>query len=260
MDLPIVGSSAPMQQVYRLIAKMAPTDLTVLIRGESGTGKELVAKVLHEFGVRRTRPFVALNMAAIPAELVESELFGYERGAFTGADEVKEGRFAQAQGGTMFLDEIGDMPLSIQTRLLRVLQEGTYTRVGGLKEHRTDVRIIAATHRDLEEMVREGTFREDLFYRLNVVPISLPPLRARLTDLAELVPALAQSVAGEGLSVKTFLPDAIAAMAAHDWPGNVRELENFVQRLTAVLPQNQVDAAAIHAALNPAMGGGGGQT
>ena len=163
----------------------------------------------------------------------------------------KKGALPRLRAAPCFLDEIGDMPLSIQTRLLRVLQEGTYTRVGGLKEYRTDVRIIAATHRDLEAMVREGGFREDLFYRLNVVPISLPPLRARLSDLAELVPALAQSVAGEGLSAKTFLPEAITAMAAHDWPGNVRELENFVQRLTAVLPQNQVDGAAVQAALAP---------
>lgn len=190
LDLPIVGSSGPMQAVYRLIGKVAPTDLSIMIRGESGTGKELVAKVLHEFGPRRLRPFVALNMAAIPADLVESELFGHERGAFTGADSRKEGRFAQAEGGTLFLDEIGDMPLSTQTRLLRVLQEGTYTRIGGLEERRTNVRIIAATHRDLEAMVASGAFRQDLFYRLNVVPLNLPPLRERLEDLAELVPAL----------------------------------------------------------------------
>ena len=249
MELPIVGSSPVMQSVYRLIAKMAPTALTVMIRGESGTGKELVAKVLHDFGPRRTKPFVALNMAAIPTDLVESELFGHERGAFTGADAKKDGRFAQAAGGTLFLDEIGDMPLSTQTRLLRVLQEGTYTRVGGLKEQRTDVRIIAATHRDLDAMVAAGSFREDLFYRLNVVPIDLPPLRDRLADLPELVPVLVQGLASASMPVKYFTQEAYEAMARYPWPGNVRELENFLQRLLAVLPQAVVDAAAVIEAL-----------
>ena len=249
LDLPIVGSSSAMQDVYRLIAKMAPTDLTVLIRGESGTGKELVAKVLHEFGARRNKPFVALNMAAIPADLVESELFGHEKGAFTGAEGRKEGRFAQAEGGTLFLDEIGDMPLSIQTRLLRILQEGTYTRVGGLRELRTNVRIVAATHRDLESMVAAGDFREDLFYRLNVVPLNLPPLRNRLSDLDELVPALAQGLAGPGMPAKAFTEEALKVMKGYPWPGNVRELENFVQRLMALLPQSVVDERAVRDAL-----------
>ena len=252
LDLPIVGSSAAMQGVYRLIAKIAPTDLTVLIRGESGTGKELVAQVLHNFGPRRAQPFVALNMAAIPAELVESELFGHEKGAFTGADVHKKGRFAQAEGGTLFLDEIGDMPLSIQTRLLRILQEGTYTRVGGLKEWRSNVRIIAATHRNLEAMVQDGSFREDLFYRLNVVPLVLPPLRDRREDLAELVPTLTQALASPRMPAKQFTPAAITAMANYSWPGNVRELENFIQRLMAVLPQVRVDAPAVREALGAA--------
>jgi len=256
LDLPIVGSSTAMQGVYRLIAKMAPTDLTVLIRGESGTGKELVAQVLHNFGPRREKPFVALNMAAIPADLVESELFGHERGAFTGAEGRKEGRFAQAEGGTLFLDEIGDMPLSIQTRLLRILQEGTYTRVGGLKELRTNVRIIAATHRNLEAMVQDGSFREDLFYRLNVVPLNLPPLRDRREDLAELVPALSQGLATAHMPAKQFTEEAIVAMASYSWPGNVRELENFIQRLMAVLPQVQVDAPAVREAMGTNMPAG----
>ena len=252
-DLPITGSSSAMQGVYRLIAKIAPSDLTVLIRGESGTGKELVAKVLHDFGARRDQPFIALNMAAIPADLVESDLFGHERGAFTGAEARKEGRFAQAEKGTLFLDEIGDMPLSTQTRLLRVLQERTYTRVGGVHEIRADVRIIAATHRDLESMVRAGEFREDLFYRLNVVPLTLPPLRDRLDDLPELVPVLAQGLATPGMPAKTFTPKAIDALSQYNWPGNVRELENFIQRLMAVLPQSTVNEHAVYQALN-AMG------
>ncbi len=248
-DLPIVGSSPAMQAVYRLIGKVAPTDLSVLIRGESGTGKELVAKVLHDFGPRRTKPFVALNMAAIPADLVESELFGYERGAFTGADARKDGRFAQAEGGTLFLDEIGDMPLAIQTRLLRVLQEGTFARVGGLRELRTNVRIIAATHRDLEAMVRAGDFREDLFYRLNVVPLHLPALRQRVSDVSELAPALMEGLATPTMPAKTLTQGALAALQQHTWPGNVRELENLLTRLMAVLPGRVVDAAAIREAL-----------
>lgn len=256
MNLPIVGSSSAMQAVYRLIGKVAPTDLSVLIRGESGTGKELVAKVLHEFGPRRSKPFVALNMAAIPADLVESELFGHEKGAFTGADFRKDGRFSQAEGGTLFLDEIGDMPLTIQTRLLRILQEGKYTRVGGLRELNADVRIIAATHRDLEAMVSEGSFREDLFYRLNVVPLHLPPLRERLADLAELVPALVTGLSSPTIPPKRFTKDAIDALRQHSWPGNVRELENFLQRVMAVLPQAVVDASAVQSELGAVNGPG----
>ena len=248
-DSPIVGSSPAMQAVYRLIAKVAPTDLTVLIRGESGTGKELVAKILHDFGPRRSRAFVALNMAAIPADLVESELFGYERGAFTGADSRKDGRFSQADGGTLFLDEIGDMPLSIQTRLLRILQEGTFTRVGGLTEIRSNVRIIAATHRDLQSMVASGSFREDLFYRLNVVPLWLPALRQRITDLPELVPMLMQELASKSMPIKTFTQGAMDALQQYSWPGNVRELKNFLQRLMAVFPGSVVDVAAVEETL-----------
>ena len=186
-DLPIVGRSPAMQEVYRVLAKVVSTDLTVMIRGESGTGKELVARALHDFSKRKSLPFVAVNMAAIPRELIEAELFGHERGAFTGADKRGVGYFEQANGGTLFLDEIGDMPLEAQTRLLRVLQDGSFTPIGGRKIINTDIRIVTATHRDLSDMIEEGLFREDLFYRLNVIPIMLPPLRERVEDISLLV-------------------------------------------------------------------------
>jgi two-component system nitrogen regulation response regulator GlnG len=177
--IPLVGRSPAMQDIYRMLARLMQTDLTVMISGESGTGKELVARALHDYGKRRKGPFVAINMAAIPRELIESELFGHERGAFTGAQARSAGRFEQAEGGTLFLDEIGDMPMEAQTRLLRVLQQGEYTTVGGRTPIRTDVRIIAATNKDLRQLIRQGLFREDLFFRLNVVPIRIPPLRER---------------------------------------------------------------------------------
>ena len=186
-ELPVIGRSGAMQEIYRVLARLTQTDLTVMISGESGTGKELVARVLHDHGKRRKGPFVALNVAAIPRELIESELFGHEKGAFTGAQARTQGRFEQADGGTLFLDEIGDMPMEAQTRLLRVLQEGEYTTVGGRTSIRTDVRIIAATHRDLRTQIHQGLFREDLYYRLNVVPLRLPPLRERLDDIGDLV-------------------------------------------------------------------------
>src|SRR5713101_1965225 len=179
IDIPLIGRSPAMQEIYRVLARLMGTDLTVMISGESGTGKELVARALHDYGKRRSGTFVAINMAAIPRELIESELFGHEKGSFTGATARGVGRFEQAQAGTLFLDEIGDMPLEAQTRLLRVLQQGEYTTVGGRTPIRADVRIIAATHRDLRQLIRQGLFREDLFYRLNVVPIRLPPLRER---------------------------------------------------------------------------------
>ena len=194
-----------MQEIYRVIARLMATDLTVMINGESGTGKELVARALHDYGRRRAGPFVAINMAAIPRELIESELFGHEKGAFTGALSRSTGRFEQAQGGTLFLDEIGDMPLEAQTRLLRVLQEGEYTTVGGRTPIRADVRIIAATHRDLRTLIRQGLFREDLFYRLNVVPIRLPPLRERPEDIPALVaPFPAPAPRARGCRAKTL--------------------------------------------------------
>src|SRR5437016_1516941 len=203
-QLPLIGRSPAMQEIYRAIARLMGTDLTVMITGESGTGKELVARALHDFGKRRTGLFVAINMAAIPRELIESELFGHEKGAFTGAAARSIGRFEQAQGGTLFLDEIGDMPIEAQTRLLRVLQSGEYTTVGGRTPIRADVRIIAATHRDLRQLIRQGLFREDLFYRINVVPIRLPPLRERSEDIPALVRHFLAQAGAEGLPGKTL--------------------------------------------------------
>ncbi|HYC04804.1 MAG TPA: nitrogen regulation protein NR(I) [Azospirillaceae bacterium] len=247
--LPLIGRSAAMQEIYRVLARLMGTDLTVMITGESGTGKELVARALHDYGKRRGGPFVALNMAAIPRELIESELFGHERGAFTGATQRSTGRFEQAQGGTLFLDEIGDMPLEAQTRLLRVLQEGEYTTVGGRTPIKTDVRIVAATHRDLRTSIRQGQFREDLFYRLNVVPIRLPPLRERAED----VPALARHFLSlahqQGLPLKSLDNAAIERLKRYRWPGNVRELENLVRRLAALYSQEVIGIEVIEAEL-----------
>ncbi len=237
--LPIIGRSPAMQEVYRVLARAAATDLTVMIAGESGTGKELVARVLHDFGRRRQRPFVAINMAAVPRELIESELFGHEKGAFTGAHSRAPGRFEQAAGGTLFLDEIGDMPPEAQTRLLRVLQEGEYHSVGGRTALRADVRIIAATHRDLRQWVRLGHFREDLYYRLDVVPLRLPPLRERAEDIPDLVRFFLAKAQAEGLPAKTFDAAAFERLKAYRWPGNVRELENLVRRV-AVLHSDDV--------------------
>ena len=193
-----------MQDIYRVLGRVMRTDLTVLITGESGTGKEMVARALHDYGPRRAGPFVAINMAAIPRDLIESELFGHEKGAFTGALPRKSGRFEQAEGGSLFLDEIGDMPTEAQTRLLRVLQEGEYTTVGGRTPIRANVRIIAATHRDLRQLIRQGLFREDLFYRLNVVPLRLPPLRERADDIPELVRHFFDQAEQEGLGGKSL--------------------------------------------------------
>jgi two-component system nitrogen regulation response regulator GlnG len=238
--LPLIGRSSAMQEIYRVMARLMVTDLTVMINGESGTGKELVARALHDYGKRRNGPFVALNMAAIPRELIESELFGHEKGAFTGATSRYAGRFEQSQGGTLFLDEIGDMPIEAQTRLLRVLQEGEYTTVGGRTRIRADVRIVAATHRDLRLLVRQGLFREDLYYRLNVVPIRLPPLRERADDVPLLVRHFLQTTATEGLPAKTIDATAMERLKQHRWPGNVRELENLIRRLTALYSQETI--------------------
>jgi two-component system, NtrC family, nitrogen regulation response regulator GlnG len=232
--LPLIGRSPAMQEIYRVLARLMGTDLTVTITGESGTGKELVARALHDYGKRRGGPFVAVNMAAIPRELIESDLFGHERGAFTGAVQRATGRFEQAQGGTLFLDEIGDMPPDAQTRLLRVLQQGEYTTVGGRTAIRADVRIIAATHRDLRQMIRQGLFREDLYYRLNVVPIRLPPLRERSEDIPELIGHFLNQAAAEGLPTKRIDEAAMDRLKRYRWPGNVRELENLVRRLAAL--------------------------
>jgi two-component system nitrogen regulation response regulator GlnG len=234
-----------MQEIYRTIARLTTADLTVMINGESGTGKELVARALHDYGKRRTGPFVAINMAAIPRELIESELFGHERGAFTGATARNQGRFEQANGGTLFLDEIGDMPPEAQTRLLRVLQEGEFTSVGGRQPIKANVRIIAATHRDLRSAIRQGLFREDLFYRLNVVPIRLPPLRERVEDIPLLARHFLERAQDEGLPLKTLDQAAVEQLKRHTWPGNVRELENLMRRLAALCPQDMVGAEQV---------------
>ncbi|NNE83722.1 MAG: nitrogen regulation protein NR(I) [Alphaproteobacteria bacterium] len=248
--LPLIGRSAAMQEIYRVLARLMGTDLTVMITGESGTGKELVARALHDYGKRSYGPFVAINMAAIPRELIESELFGHEKGAFTGATNRYAGRFEQADGGTLFLDEIGDMPIEAQTRLLRVLQEGEYTTVGGRAPITANVRIIAATHRDLRTAVRQGLFREDLYYRLNVVPLRIPPLRERSEDIPELV-AHFLSLSQDGvLPAKTIEPQAMERLQRYRWPGNVRELENLIQRLVALYSQQVIDIRTIEAELS----------
>jgi two-component system nitrogen regulation response regulator GlnG len=220
-----------------------------MITGESGTGKELVARALHEYGKRKNGPFVALNMAAIPRELIESELFGHEKGAFTGAAGRSSGKFEQAEGGTLFLDEIGDMPMEAQTRLLRVLQEGEFSRVGGIKAMRANVRIVAATHRDLRLAIQQGLFREDLYYRLNVVPVRLPPLRERMEDVVDLVRHFLSEAQEKGLPVKQFSPDALVRLQQYKWPGNVRELENLVQRLVALYADDVIDLDMVESEL-----------
>ncbi len=252
--LPLIGRSAAMQEIYRTVARLTTSDLTVMINGESGTGKELVARALHEYGRRRGAPFVAINMAAIPRELIESELFGHERGAFTGAHNRAQGRFEQAQGGTLFLDEIGDMPAEAQTRLLRVLQEGEFTTVGGRQPIRADVRIVAATHRDLRQSIGQGIFREDLFYRLNVVPIRLPPLRERVEDIAPLARHFLAKAREDGLPARSLDAAALDRLRAHRWPGNVRELENLMRRIAALYPQELIGADIIAAELVEAVG------
>ncbi|PHQ72184.1 MAG: nitrogen regulation protein NR(I) [Sneathiella sp.] len=249
--IPLIGRSPAMQEIYRVLARLMGTDLTVLISGESGTGKELVARALHEYGKRKNGPFVAINMAAIPKELIESELFGHEKGAFTGADARAIGRFEQAQGGTLFLDEIGDMPVEAQTRLLRVLQQGEYTTVGGRTAIKTDVRIVAATNRDLRQFVRQGLFREDLYYRLNVVPLRLPPLRERAEDIPDLVRHFLAQARAEGLPVKSIDNEALDALKRYKWPGNVRELENLVRRLGALYSDDVINLSVIEQELAP---------
>ena len=247
--IPLVGRSPAMQEIYRLLARLMQTDLTVMISGESGTGKELVARALHDYGKRRSGPFVAINMAAIPRDLIESELFGHEKGAFTGANTRSSGRFEQAEGGTLFLDEIGDMPMEAQTRLLRVLQQGEYTTVGGRTPIKTDVRIIAASNKDLRILIQQGLFREDLFFRLNVVPLRLPPLRERSEDIVDLVRHFFALAEREGLPRKQIEPAALERLKRYRWPGNVRELENLVRRLAALYPQEIIGASILEAEL-----------
>jgi two-component system nitrogen regulation response regulator GlnG len=249
-NIPLVGRSPAMQDIYRMLARLMQTDLTVMIAGESGTGKELVARALHDYGKRRSGPFVAVNMAAIPRDLIESELFGHEKGAFTGAQARSAGRFEQAEGGTLFLDEIGDMPMEAQTRLLRVLQQGEYSTVGGRTPIKTDVRIIAATNKDLRILINHGLFREDLFFRLNVVPIRLPGLRERAEDIPDLVRHFFALAEKEGLPAKQIETGAVERMKRYRWPGNVRELENLVRRLAALYPQEVITDAIIEAELD----------
>jgi two-component system nitrogen regulation response regulator GlnG len=241
----VVGQSRSMQEVYRTIARLRLSDLGVLITGESGTGKEVVARALHTFSSRKSGAFVAVNMAALPRELIESELFGHEKGAFTGATQKTAGRFEQAAGGTIFLDEIGDMPYDAQTRLLRVLQEGEFTAVGGRRTQKTNVRIIAATNNDLQALVRAGRFREDLYYRLNVVPLHIPPLRERSED----IPALVRHFA----PAKVFSVAAMQMLQTARWPGNIRELENIVRRICALCPDDVISETTVGEELHRAV-------
>jgi two-component system nitrogen regulation response regulator GlnG len=250
-QIPLVGRSPAMQDIYRVLARLMQTDLTVMISGESGTGKELVARALHDYGKRSKGPFVAINMAAIPRDLIESELFGHEKGAFTGANTRSSGRFEQAEGGTLFLDEIGDMPMEAQTRLLRVLQQGEYTTVGGRTPIKTDVRIIAATNKDLRILIQQGLFREDLFFRLNVVPLRMPPLREKIEDLPDLIRHFLALAEKDGLPPKKLDAQALERLKQHRWPGNVRELENLARRLAALYPQEVITGAVIEGELAP---------
>jgi two-component system nitrogen regulation response regulator GlnG len=256
-ELPIVGRSPAMQDVYRVMARLMQTDLTVMITGESGTGKELIARALHDYGRRRDNGFVAVNMAAIPKDLIESELFGHEKGAFTGADAKALGRFEQAEGGTLFLDEIGDMPFEAQTRLLRVLQEGEFTSVGGRTSRQSDVRIIAATNKDLQVLIEQGLFREDLFYRLNVVPIRLPALRQRREDIPDLVRHFLTEAEESGLPRKVVNKTGMDLLCQFSWPGNIRELENLMRRLAALYSEDVLDEAIISGELHDPRDQGG---
>ncbi|MXX16283.1 MAG: nitrogen regulation protein NR(I) [Gammaproteobacteria bacterium] len=243
-DRVMMGESAAMQEVFRIIGRLSSSDMNVLVRGESGTGKELVANAIHRNSPRSDQPMIAINTAAIPSELLESELFGHEKGAFTGAHGRHIGRFEQADGGTLFLDEIGDMPAGLQTRLLRVLSEGRFYRVGGRDEIRVDVRVIAATNQDLEALVSTGAFRNDLFHRLNVIAIHTPPLRECRSDIPMLVTHFLRQTALElRLDVKQCSPEVLAVMQAYQWPGNVRELENMVRRLTVLAPSKVIQVA-----------------
>jgi two-component system, NtrC family, nitrogen regulation response regulator GlnG len=253
--IPIIGRSNAMQEIYRVIARLTQTDLTVMIIGESGTGKELVARALHDYSKRRKGPFVAINMAAIPKDLIESELFGHEKGAFTGAVGRMAGKFEQAEGGSLFLDEIGDMPVEAQTRLLRVLQQGEYTSVGGSLPIKTNVRIIAATHRDLRQLIAQGLFREDLYFRLNVVPLRLPPLRERVEDIPDLVRHFMRSAEKIGLPHKDVSEAALESLKQYRWPGNIRELENLIKRLIAMEVDDVISGASVQREMNALVSG-----
>jgi two-component system nitrogen regulation response regulator GlnG len=246
----ILGKAQAMQEVFRAIGRLSQSQATVLITGESGTGKELVANALHRHSPRAARPFIAINTAAIPRELLESELFGHERGAFTGAQSQRRGRFEQAEGGTLFLDEIGDMPQELQTRLLRVLSDGNFYRVGGHQPIKANVRVIAATHQDLDTRVRQGLFREDLFHRLNVIRLRLPSLRERREDIPLLARHFLQRSARElGVEPKRLSESALKYLQAQDWPGNVRQLENVSHWLTVMSPSVNVEVNDLPAEL-----------
>jgi two-component system nitrogen regulation response regulator GlnG len=244
LDRTIIGQSQPMQRIYKVLGKIAPSDVTVLIYGESGTGKELIARAIHFNSPRLGKPFIALNCAAIPRELLESELFGHEKGAFTGATDKKIGKFEQAKDGTLFLDEIGDMPLELQAKLLRVLQEKEITRTGGSATIQVNARIVAATNQNLKEKVQNKEFREDLYYRLNVVPLELPPLRERREDIPSLVDFfLAKAGEDYGTAATGLTKEAMALLYNYAWPGNVRELENIIQRAALLSPDALLNAA-----------------
>jgi two-component system, NtrC family, nitrogen regulation response regulator GlnG len=246
----IIGRSPAMQKLFRTLGRVAASDLTVLITGESGTGKELVARALHERSRRASHPFIAINTAAIPADLLEAELFGHEKGAFTGADKTRPGRFEQADGGTLFLDEIGDMPLSLQAKLLRVLEEGKVQRVGSNQSRTVNVRLLAATHQNLQTKIKKGEFREDLYYRLNVIPVHIPPLRERRDDIKELAESLLHLSADElGMPPPILLDDALELLKRHDWPGNVRELRNVMRRLAVLTPGATINLSDVALAL-----------
>lgn len=237
----LIGEAAPMQDVFRAIGRLSGSSVSVLLTGETGTGKEVVARALHKHSPRSGKPFIALNMAAIPADLIESELFGHERGAFTGADRKRIGRFQQADGGTLFLDEIGDMPLTVQTRLLRVLAEGQFYPVGAHQPIKVDVRVIAATHRELEALVNQGKFRDDLYHRLNVIRLRLPPLRERAEDIATLAKHFLKKSAEElNVAPKNLLDESLSKLKSYTWPGNVRQLENTCRWLTVMAPGQQI--------------------
>lgn len=253
----LVGSSMEVRRVRTLIEQVAQSEATVLLTGESGTGKEVVARKIHYHSPRRYKPFVPVNCGAIPGELLESELFGHEKGSFTGAINSRRGRFEMAAGGTLFLDEIGDMPMHMQVKLLRVLQERTFERVGSNESLTADVRVVAATHSDLERSIREGGFREDLFYRLNVFPIHVPPLRSRAEDLPLLVNDLLQRSAERDRNPMTLAPDALAALQRYQWPGNVRELANLIERLAILFPGRAVDVNDLPQKYRPGPGTGG---
>ena len=241
----LVGSSDAIKSIRELISRVSNTDATVLIRGESGTGKEVVAQLIHDLSSRASAPFVPINCGAIPGELLESELFGHEKGAFTGAIAARKGRFELAEGGTLFLDEIGDMPFAMQVKLLRVLQERSFERVGGAKLINANVRIIAATHQDLEKKIEKNSFREDLYYRLSIFPIEIPPLRDRPGDVPDLISSLLDSAQRQGLGSLQVSNEVLAHLSVYDWRGNVRELINLIERLMVMYPNQLISEAEL---------------